>query len=321
MTSTTHTSPLAPIVVFVYNRPAHTLQTLQALAANREAAGSDLYIYADGAKAGASQEDLDRIAQTRAVIRQQQWCGNVHIVESASNKGLAASVIEGTTAVVRKHGSVITLEDDVVAGRFFLKYMNRALHKYANTQNVYMIAGYIFPVKKIARSNRSFFLPLTTTQAWGTWERAWNSFDTKATGYEALKTDAALRNSFNLDGNFDYTSMLVEQMESDRISSWAIRWWWSVFRQKGLVLYPDKSLVKNTGWDNSGTHSGGENPFEEKDWEEGYEITHFPKAVKADSKKFSQLKKYLYAAFNSPKKGLLEKNINRLKGFIKGRKK
>ena len=51
-------------------------------------------------------------------------------------------------------------------------------------------------------------------------------------------------------------------METNAINSWAIRWWWAVFKKEGFVLYPDKSLVKNIGWDNSGTHSGTENPFE-----------------------------------------------------------
>ena len=49
---------LAPIILFVYNRPWHTAQTLEALMANDLADQSILYIYADGAKPNA-----DHLAQ------------------------------------------------------------------------------------------------------------------------------------------------------------------------------------------------------------------------------------------------------------------
>ena len=41
---------LAPLILFVYNRPWHTQQTVEALLKNDLAAESDLFIFADGAK-------------------------------------------------------------------------------------------------------------------------------------------------------------------------------------------------------------------------------------------------------------------------------
>ena len=55
---------LAPIVLFVYNRPDHTRRTLAGLAANPLASESDLIIYADGPK---KPEHADAIEQARAV--------------------------------------------------------------------------------------------------------------------------------------------------------------------------------------------------------------------------------------------------------------
>ena len=52
---------LAPIVLFVYNRPQHTLKTLEALMQNELAEKSELFIYCDGPKADAKKEDLDKI--------------------------------------------------------------------------------------------------------------------------------------------------------------------------------------------------------------------------------------------------------------------
>ena len=49
---------LAPVVLFVYNRPDYTQRTLEALTANEEAKYSHLYIYADGPKPSASAEEI-----------------------------------------------------------------------------------------------------------------------------------------------------------------------------------------------------------------------------------------------------------------------
>ena len=60
-----------------------------------------------------------------------------------------------------------------------------------------------------------------------------------------------------MEGAYDYFSMLEAQL-AGKVDSWAIRWYLSVFMKKGIVLYPKTSLVKNTGFDGSGTHTRGE---------------------------------------------------------------
>ena len=50
MTSNTPMSILAPILLFVYNRPEHTRLTLEALKKNLLADQSELFIYADAAR-------------------------------------------------------------------------------------------------------------------------------------------------------------------------------------------------------------------------------------------------------------------------------
>ena len=138
---------LAPIVLFVYNRPWHTEQTLNALMQNELADQSVLYIYADGPKENATEEQLKKIEEVRHVIRTKKWCKEVHIIESEKNKGLADSIINGVTEIVNKYGKVIVLEDDIVTSKGFLKYMNEALELYKEEDKVYHISGYMFPVK------------------------------------------------------------------------------------------------------------------------------------------------------------------------------
>ena len=60
---------LAPVVLFVYNRPEHTLKTIAALKANGLALQTDLFVYADGARSPAHQPSVDAVRECIADIK------------------------------------------------------------------------------------------------------------------------------------------------------------------------------------------------------------------------------------------------------------
>ena len=149
---------LAPIALFVYNRPRHTLRTLEALAANPLAKKSTLYIFADDVKKNANNTAHVNVQQVRRIILSQQWCKEVIIEKAKGNKGLAQSIVDGVTKVVQKHGKVIVLEDDIVVSKGFLQYMNDALIFYKREESVMHIAAYLPPIN--TELPDTFFLSL-----------------------------------------------------------------------------------------------------------------------------------------------------------------
>lgn len=244
--------PRAPIALFVYNRPVHTRRTVEALLKNKPAAECDLFVFSDAAK---RPEDAETVRRVREYIRTITGFKSITIVERDRNWGLANSITGGVTSVVNQYGRVIVLEDDLVTSTYFLEYMNTALERYQEEDRVMQVSGHVFPTRVHAETD-AVFLPMTTSWGWATWARAWKHFDPKSTGYGQLKGDAKLRKRFNLDGAYDYFSMLEAQL-AGRVDSWAIRWYLSVFLREGLVLFPRMSLVENTGFDGSGTHTSG----------------------------------------------------------------
>jgi hypothetical protein len=209
---------------------------------------SPLYVFCDGPKAGVD----DNVVAVRHVVRQLAGDEAV-ILESEHNKGLAASIISGVTKLCEDFGRVIVLEDDLLVSSGFLRYMNDALNLYEKKDKVMQVSGHMFAVQELTGSDDAFFLPFTSSWGWATWARAWNDFDSEAEGWEQLKTNKEKRVRFNLDNSYDYYSMLEKQM-AGKIDSWAIRWYWTVYKQDGLVLYPSSTLVNNIGFDGSGTH-------------------------------------------------------------------
>lgn len=252
--NTTVNSNFAPIVLFVFKRPIHTKKTLESLAANPEFTHSPLYIYCDGAR---NSKDFADVELTRNIAN--GWNHpNKFVIERDINYGLANSIIAGVSKLTKEYGQVIVVEDDLVVSTKFLNYLNSALRKYRNSARVMQISAHTFPAPEFADKMETIFLPFISSWGWATWQRAWESFDSDANGWNILLTDRSIRKQFNLDDCYDYSGMLVRQMTGE-IDSWAIRWNWSVFQSNGLVIYPPTSFVQNIGFDGSGTHCSSDN--------------------------------------------------------------
>ncbi len=250
--SETEVSQKSSIAIFIYNRPDHLRKTLSSLLKCDGIDDSPITVFGDGPKREDQRADVEA---ARSVARELLG-ERADYRFSEVNKGLSTSIIAGVEALLAEHGKVIVLEDDFELAPGFLTFMNTALEQYSDDDQVCQISGYAFAVPEFAELDRALFLPFTTTWGWGTWQRAWEHFDPMATGWEQLAHDPALRKRFNLEGVYDYTTMLQRQMKGQR-DSWGIRWYWSVFRRNGITLFPPTSLVRNTGMDETGTHGGG----------------------------------------------------------------
>lgn len=243
---------LAPIILFVYNRPFHTEKVLASLQRNSLAEKSTLIVYSDGPKPGTGIAEIEQIQAIRNVVNSKKWCGNTKLIARESNMGLANSIITGVSETVAMHGKVIVLEDDTIVNEHFLTYMNAALDYYADNDSVASIQGYTYPIKNFPEY---FFLKGADCWGWGTWQRAWKYFEPNGQLLlDALKSKG-MENDFNYYGSINYTGMLKDQVD-EKINSWAIRWQASTYLRGMVSLYPGRSFVKNIGFDGSGVHSG-----------------------------------------------------------------
>ena len=249
-------SELAPVVVFVYNRPDCARRTLEALKNCFLAKDSELFIYSDAAKDDKS--DI-LVKEVRKVISSVDGFKHITIIERNKNFGLSASIITGVTEIVQKYGKVIVVEDDLIVNPNFLAFMNEGLKKYESNKQVMSVTAYSYTNKFARKLNDTYFLPISSSWTWGTWKDRWDQFDINAEGWEILKTDHALRRKFIFYKGSGYYSMLLKQMEEKTIDSWAIRWYWTIFRKNGLTLYPKMTLVNNEGYENNGVHCRGAN--------------------------------------------------------------
>ena len=238
----------SPIVLFVYNRPLHTQQTIEALQRNELAQESELFIYSDAPKNSEAQKGVDDV---RSYIDTIKGFKKITIVKREKNWGLANSIIDGVTSIVNQYGKIIVLEDDLVTSPYFLKFMNDALDFYENNKKVWHISGWNYPIDKKGLDD-IFLWRVMNCWGWATWADRWQYYERNVDKTVAQFTQNDI-NKFNLDGveNF-WGQVLLNQQGA--IHTWAIFWYATIFRHGGLCLNPTQTFVENIGHDGTGEH-------------------------------------------------------------------
>jgi hypothetical protein len=249
---------LAPIVLFVYNRPEHTQKTIQALQQNTLASDSELFIYADAAKNDSAQM---KVIEVRKIISNVSGFKKITLIEQDNNKGLANSIIDGVTEIVNKYGSVIVLEDDLVTSPFFLSFMNQALDYHKNNKDVWHVSGWSYPIKTDELGD-TFLWRTMNCWGWATWGDRWKHFD-KNTDQLMSQFGKGDIKRFNLDGSQNFWQQILANKEG-KINTWAIYWYATIFSNKGLCLNPSQTFIENIGLDGSGVHCGIDESYESK---------------------------------------------------------
>ena len=135
---------LAPLVIFVYARPDHTVKTIESLSKNVLAKETEIYIYSDGAKNGRVKQQVELVRKYIDNLEKRNLFKSIFIYESDVNKGLAGSVISGVTDVIKKYGRAIVLEDDLVSAPDFLAFMNDALDFYKDNNEIWSICCLLY---------------------------------------------------------------------------------------------------------------------------------------------------------------------------------
>ena len=240
----------APIVLFVYNRPWHTKQTIEALQKNELAKESELFIYSDAPKNDQAREAVD---QVRIYLKTIEGFKSITIIERETNWGLAKSIIDGVSTVVNQYGKVIVLEDDLVTSPYFLKFMNDVLEFYKDEKKVWHVSGWNYPIED-DNGQDVFLWRVMNCWGWATWADRWQYYekDVNKLIKEFSKEDIY---RFNVDGTENFWAQ-VQANQKGTIDTWAIFWYATIFKHNGLCLNPIRSYVHNIGFDGSGVHCG-----------------------------------------------------------------
>jgi hypothetical protein len=277
---------LAPIALFVFNRPEHTRRTLKFLQANLLAEESRLFIYADAAK---TEKDEENVQAVNEIIASVDGFKSIKIIRQQQNLGLAQSIINGVTELINEYGKVIVFEDDLLSSPYTLQYFNEALNRFQNEDKVMHISAYMYPLAFADDLEETFFYRAVHSWGWATWQKSWNNFNPDIDDL-MQQFDNQKINQFSVEGKMNFWNQM-KGFKAGKNNSWAIRWYASVFLKQGLSLNPSKSLIHNIGHDGTGIHSNIENIYAVNIHQ--HAITAFPDLIKENNKAYEMVRNFL----------------------------
>lgn len=306
---------VAPVIIFNYNRPDHSLRVWDALSRNELARDTELYLYCDGPKENASLEMKQRILSLHEQAKQYAIDAPktgkfkaVHVVCAEANKGLANSIIGGVSDVMSKHSRVIVLEDDLLTSQYFLKYMNTALDKYGSYPAVFSIGGYNFPPQKMSIPKDypydAYVSVRCCSWGWATWKEKWERIDWSLNYMEEFLKQPEQIEAFNRGGD-DLTEMLCMQRDH-KIDSWAIRFAFQHFYHHAVTILPCVSYVDNIGCDGTGEHCVDTRNTQRNNLDASITSPLFPNVIYEDKRIINAF----YNCYSRTKRPLWQKAIN-----------
>ena len=252
-----HSKKKAPVVIFSYNRLWNLKKLLESLKKNYYYDQSKIYIFQDGYNKEMDTREINKIKKTIKFLKGLSKSNkNIYLIIRKKKFGLSKNIIQGVTYVIKKYKKVIVLEDDLILSKNFLNFMNHSLNFYKNNNNIWHISGWSFNLRKKKYQFDNYFMGWPSSWGWATWSDRWMYFEKNPK--KLIKWTSSKINKFNFDGNYNFFSQ-VKRNYLNELNSWAIFWYAVIFTKKKLCVFPNQSLVKNTGYGINSTNTKRKN--------------------------------------------------------------
>ncbi len=242
------TNNLPGIAIFGYNRPYHFEKTLFYLKKNLNSKKFDIFLFCDGPK---KKNDLE-VNKVHRVAKKLSHFKSKKIYLRKKNLGLANSLLDGITTVLKYKKSVIILEDDIITNKFFLSYMSDALSFYDNDRLVGSVTGYSYTNPDKYSNNSTYLSQRHASWGWGTWRNVWNKMNWNKNWIKKKMNQKYFKSKFNLSGKDMYP--MLEEVIENKIDTLDILFNFNCFILDKYCVCPKKSLIYNIGLDGSGIH-------------------------------------------------------------------
>lgn len=240
------------VALIVFNRPRHTEQVFRQIAAARP---ERLFVIADGPRPGVVDDEA-RVAAARDVTESVDWPCEVLRNYAAVNLGCGIRPATGISWVFDHVEDCIILEDDCVPVPSFFPYCQEMLNRYREIPAVMMVSGNQFQRHKVRTRFSYVFSRYPLTWGWGTWRRAWSTFDHTMTEWPNLRGTSWLADRLGSKEAAAFWAGWFDRAQGDRQRDiWDVMWAYAIFRHAGLCIHPATNLVKNTGFGLDSTHT------------------------------------------------------------------
>ncbi len=244
------TIKLAPVALFIFNRPKLTSQVFVRIRAARP---SRLLVVADGPRASRPEDaELCRIA--REIVSSPDWPCELLTNFAPENLGCKRRMSSGLNWVFQQCEEAIILEDDCIPCASFFEFCSAMLERYRDDTRIMHISGDNFQDGRRRGDGSYFFSMYTHSWGWATWRRAWRNYDVNISSWPAAYKRRWLESFLENPAEVRYWESIFDRLYRGEIDTWDYQWLFAAWRQGALSILPNENLITNIGVGPDATH-------------------------------------------------------------------
>ena len=242
----------APVLITVYDRVSHFKRSLMSLSQCDIAGETDIYIASD---ASPSDKKNHNIAIVRSIAKSIVGFKSVTVFERECNYGVLNNYFDAVDKIFEIHEQLIFLQDDIVVGRGFLRYMNDGLNKYVECKKVISICSYLPPIAE-GLSKTPIFLKRRSPYGVGMWRYKEEYLNSITGPHIAEKTLSSFESFKKVSKTSPHVIRALPFIAKGDFRAGDYEMAAAMQLYDLLAIYPNQTIVTNIGLDGSGVHSG-----------------------------------------------------------------
>lgn len=246
----------APILLIAFNRPDLLEQAIAPLDVVKP---SRVFLGLDGPRTSHA-DDAAAIAACEYLVRSaaRRWDGcELTVLRRSENIGMKRACVGAIDWFFGQVDAGIIIEDDCVAEPSFFRFASELLDRYRDEPRVMAVCGtnYI-GAPAVAAGAHYRFIRNFGVWGWATWSRAWQHNDHDLVLASGPDIAAVLKSHpCSSVPRQRFWQRLLATCGDGRNPSWSFPWTFSMWREGGLCIRPDRNLVSNIGHDARATQT------------------------------------------------------------------
>lgn len=231
-----------PILLITYKRHDTTFKVLKTI---KKVQPKKIYIASNHWK---THKEKATILLLRKKIKEFiDWQCEVIFIKHKKYLRVQNSFYSAISTFFQSEEMGIILEDDIVPNQCFFYFCQEMLQKYKNNQEIFMVSGWsaldFDPNSKTTLKEDYYFSKYSHIWGWATWRRAWKLYKRHLVNFE----ENFLTLDFDTDEEKKTWHKIFSLYNQDKIDTWDYSWIYTIWKHKGLCIYPKNNMIQNIG--------------------------------------------------------------------------
>ena len=241
-----------PVLFIIFNRLDTVKKVFETIKNQKP---KQLFVFCDGPRNNIPNENEKCKLTQQYIIKNITWECDLKTLFLEDNNGPGLGVVKGINWFFENVEEGINLEHDCLPHSDFFGYCHELLNHFRDNEKIMFISGNVFTDRFHKNETSYGFNALSHIWGWATWKRVWEKYE-----YNLSISDKELVKLMRENSYFN-SNVLVRHLRyvgylyrNKKVNTWDMQLLCSIWKNKGLSVFPKNNLVSNIGFGNEAVH-------------------------------------------------------------------